>query len=260
MNALKNRADKVAEWTGGVFRTSVENIGSLALFFIRLSREKWHKGMIVEQMYVTGVKSLSFVAMSSVFVGFITIMTYTNLTARLNVEPFIMGMMVSRLVFMELGPTLVGLILAGKIGAKIASEISFMRIAEQIDALTCLSLNPMRYLINSRVVACLLMGPVFFATSSLIAILSSQIFASLTCGVSAADFYSGMKNSFQLTIAVMGIVKVTSFSVTNAIVGCYYGFYASGGALGIGKATRNTVVASSLLILLENIILTTLLL
>lgn len=257
---LKKYFDDFAESVGHTCRISVESAGALAAFFCSSIRESWRIKLIIEQMYELGNKSLSFVALSSTFVGFITTITYTNLTNRLFVAPTIMGRMVSRVVFMELGPALVGLILAGKIGAKIASEISSMRMTEQIDALTCLSLSPKSYLITPRIVACFLMGPVFFVMSSLIAIISSQVFATLTCGVGFFAFYNSMRGSFDLVIVMMGLIKVTVFSTTNAVIGCYFGYSASGGAAGVGKATRNTVVASSLFILLENIFLTKILL
>jgi phospholipid/cholesterol/gamma-HCH transport system permease protein len=256
MTSLKKLSDDLAEWVGHSFRISIESAGALATFFFSSIREIWRVNLIIEQMYMLGNKSLSFIALSSTFVGFITTITYTNLTDRLFVAPSIMGRMVSRVVFMELGPALVGLILAGKIGAKIASEIASMRMTEQIDALTCLSLSPKSYLITPRIVACFFMGPVFFVVSSLIAIISSQFFASLTCGVGFFAFYNGMRGSFDLIIIMMGLVKVTVFSTTNAVIGCYFGFTAFGGATGVGKATRNTVIASSLFILLENILLT----
>lgn len=256
MIILKRFSDDLAEWVGHTCRISLEGAGALAIFFFSSIKGIWKINFIIEQMYLLGNKSLSFVALSSTFVGFITTITYTNLTDRLFVAPSIMGRMVSRVVFMELGPALVGLILAGKIGAKIASEISSMRMTEQIDALTCLSLSPKSYLVTPRIVACFLMGPVFFVVSSIIAIISSQVFASLTCGVGFFAFYNGMRGSFDLIIILMGLIKVTVFSSTNAVIGCYFGYTASGGAFGVGKATRNTVVASSLFILLENILLT----
>lgn len=253
---IKVRADDLATFTGRSCRESIEIIGRISLFFYTATQKKAKSSHLFEQMYLLGDKSLLFVASASIFVGFITILTYTNLTDSLHIDPFIMGRMVSRVVFMELGPALVGLILAGKIGATIASEISSMRISEQIDALTCLSISPMSYLACTRIWACFLMGPVYFVVSSTTSIISSQIFAYWSCGVRSVTFYSGMKDSFDIAIVMMGLIKVTLFSTTNAVIGCFYGFEASGGASGVGIATRNTVVASSLLILFENLILT----
>ncbi len=255
-NLLLKLIDDTAEIFGASLRESLEYIGRLSFMGIKVIRAKWRFHLIVEQMSILGVNSLPFVSLSSVFVGFISTMTYSNLTDKLYLSPGFMGMMIGKMIFMELGPVIVGLILAARIGAKITSEIANMRISEQIDAYTCLSLEPFSYLLTPRVIACTFMGPVFFVFSSLTALISSQAFGLFEYGVSAKIFYNGMRHFFELKIIFMGLIKVIVFSSINALAGCYYGYYVTGGAVGIGRATRNSVVSSSLLILTANIILT----
>ena len=248
--------DDIAEKFGAGFRESVEYIGGLSSLGIRVLTVKWRFHLIVEQMLILGVHSLFYVSLSSIFVGFISTMTYSTLVAKLYVTPVFMGMMLGKIIFMELGPTLIGLILAGRIGAKITSEIAAMRVSEQIDAYTCLSMDPVSYLLTPRVVGCTLMGPAFFVFSSLTALVSAQIFGLFVYGVSATTFYSGMKHFFELKIVSMGLIKVTVFASINALTGCYYGYYVTGGAIGVGRATRNAVVSSSVLILTTNLLIT----
>lgn len=248
--------DDIAEKFGAGFRESVEYIGGLSLLGIRVITAKWRFHLIVEQMLVLGIYSLPVVSFSSIFVGFISTLTYTSITDKLNVPPGFMGMMIGKIIFMDLGPTLVGLVLAGRIGAKITSEIAAMRVSEQIDAYTSLSMEPVSYLLTPRVVACALMGPTFFVFSSLAALVSAQIFGLFVYGVSATTFYTSMKHFFELKIISMGLIKVIVFTSINALTGCYYGYYVTGGAVGVGRATRNSVVSSSVLILTANILLT----
>lgn len=248
--------DNIAEKFGSGLRESIEYLGGLSFMGIKVLMAKWRFHLIVEQMLILGIYSLPFVSLSSIFVGFISTMTYTSLTDRLYLSPGFMGMMVGKIIFMELGPVIVGLILAGRIGAKITSEIAVMRVSEQIDAYTCLSMEPFSYLLTPRVLACTFMGPVFFVFSSLTALISSQIFGLFAYGVSAETFYHGMRHFFELKIVFMGLIKVIVFASINALAGCYYGYYVTGGSIGVGRATRNSVVSSSVLILTINILLT----
>ena len=163
--------------------------------------------------------------------------------------------MITDAVLIDLGPALVGLVLAGRIAAKITAEIGTMRVSEQIDALKCLGLDPMAYYIGPRIVACMLMGPVFFVFSSFVAVVCSQFFATYAYAVTPATFYGGVKYGFRIQVIGIGIAKVLVFSAINALCGCYFGYNASGGAVGVGKATRQAVVASSLLILIANFLL-----
>jgi len=248
--------DDIAVKFGEGSRESIEYLGGLSYMGIQVLKAKWRYHLIVEQMIILGVHSLAFVSLSSIFIGFISTITYTSVVAKLYVTPGFMGMMVGKIVLMELGPVIVGLVLAGRIGAKITSEIAAMRVTEQIDAYICLSMEPFSYLFTPRVVACALMGPVFFVFSCLTALLSAQVFSLFAYGVSAVTFYSGMRHFFELKIVFMGLTKVIVFASLNSLAGCYYGYYATGGAVGVGRATRNSVVSSSVLIIAANMLLT----
>ncbi|MBD3345777.1 MAG: ABC transporter permease [Chitinivibrionales bacterium] len=252
--------DNIAETFGASARLSIEMIGNLGIFFCRTIFARWRYGAIVEQMYHIGVMSLPMVMLVSICVGGISAITYVSITDALHPAPSLMGKMVSTTVFIDLGPALIGLILAGRIAAKITAELGIMRVTEQIDALTILSLDPYSYLILPRIAAGFFMAPVFFVAGSLVSIVSSQIFASLTMGLSSSVFYNGMKYGFTLQSMFTGIVKVVIFTVINTLVGCYYGYSTTGGAIGVGLFTRDAVVASCVLIIVANMIVSALLL
>ncbi|MBD3322570.1 MAG: ABC transporter permease [Chitinivibrionales bacterium] len=257
---MKRLLNDLADTFGASVRVSIEMIGSLSIFFARTVFSRWRYRAIVDQMYHIGVMSLPMVMLVSICVGGISAITYVSITDALHPAPSLMGKMVSTTVFIDLGPALIGLILAGRIAAKITAEIGNMKVTEQIDALTVLSLDPYSYLILPRIAAGFFMAPVFFVAGSLVSIISSQIFSTLTMGLSPYIFYNGMKYGFTLQSMMTGVVKVIIFTVINTLVGCYYGHSTTGGAIGVGLFTRDAVVASCVLIIVANLIVSALLL
>lgn len=254
-SGIKNITDDIAELFGRNTRISFETLGGMAMFIFKAASARWRIYFIVEQMFLLGVNSIPLVMFVSVFVGFITSLTFQAIMSAVHSSGAIMGRMIGDAVFLELGPALVGLILAGRIAAKISAEIGSMRVTDQLDAFECLCLNPMEYLIGPRIIACVLMGPVFFTISSAVALITSQIFSQFAFSVSPATFFGGVKYGFRIEVAIIGVLKVLVFSFINGLCGCYFGYYTTGGAVGVGKSTRQAVVASSVLILIANFVL-----
>lgn len=246
--------DRMALSLGAAVRVSFETLGSIGILFWKVltGRPKFH--ILIEQMVALGVSSLPIVLLASMFTGFIATWMVKYLAGDFVGMQYL-GMLVLKVVLVELGPTLIGLILAGRIGAKLAAEVGTMRVTEQIDALLCLSLDPIRYVIAPRVLSGFIMQPVLFVFGSVAAIVSSQILASLALGLPAATFYNSMHIMFEMSGIYMGLLKSFAFGGIITLCGCYFGFNTTGGAVGVGASTRKAVVSSSILILIANLII-----
>jgi len=207
---------------------------------------------IAEQLLFVGVRSIPICLLASIFTGFIATWQVHYL-AQDMVGLQYLGMMVLKVVVSELGPTLIGLVLAGRIGAKVAAEVGTMRVTEQLDALTCLSLDPMKYIISPKIIAAFIMTPALFIYGSIAAIVSSQLIATLVFDLHAGTFYNSMKLMFNINDIYMGLVKSFIFGGITGLTGCYYGYFTTGGAAGVGESTRNAVVSASVMILAANL-------
>jgi phospholipid/cholesterol/gamma-HCH transport system permease protein len=250
--------DRIADSFGASVRESFERLGSMSMLFIQAmtTRQRWD--YVFEQMMLIGIKSLPIVLLASVFTGFITTWQVKYLAGDVMGLRYL-GMLVIRVVLTELGPTLIGLVLAGRIGAKLAAEVGSMRVTEQIDAMTCLSLNPISYIVAPRIIAGFVMVPVLFVFGCITAIISSQILATLALDLRPFTFYNSMRIMFSMRDLVIGLFKSFSFGGLIAICGSYFGFYTTGGAVGVGDATRKAVVAASIMVLIVNLIISQLL-
>ncbi len=254
---MKNIFDELAVSAGVFTREQVERVGDIALFTWRIFRvfpstfKRFH--LVVEQMMVLGVSSLPIIIMTSVFVGAVSTWQVQYLFAS-AIPLTYLGAAVGKAVFTELGPVFTALIITGRISAKLAAELGTMRVTEQVDAMTCLSLDPYTYLLAPRLIAGVVMLPILTIFSSFIAIVSAQLLAQMALGLDAAIFYQGLKWLFRVQDVVICLVKAFVFGSVISLSGCYFGYLASGGAVGVGVATKNAVVAAMVLILLSNLI------
>jgi len=228
-------------------------------YFIRCLREFRHiyfyRRQVVEQCYAVGMGSLSLVCLISAFSGMaISIQMAYQMEA--YVPDYMVGSIVVRSVVLELAPVLMGLVLAGRVGAGIASEVGAMKVSEQVDALTSLAVSPVGYLMMPRVIAGLVMIPVLVVFASTVAIFMGFIMAVVKMEISVENFVRGMKLDFQGYDVVVGLVKSTVFGGLITFIGCYKGLQTEGGAQGVGRAATAAVVISSALILILDYFLT----
>ncbi len=251
---MKAKMDAVALLFGNAILKGFSDVGGMGrfLFHALISRPKISN--VLEQMMGLGVSSMPIVLLAAVFTGFIATWQVKYLAGDLMGLQYL-GMMVIKVVFSELGPTLIGLMLAGRIGAKVAAEVGTMRVTEQIDAMICLSLNPVKYFIAPRILAGFIMTPILFIYASLAAIVSAQLLATFALGLHAGTYYNSMKLMFYMNDLNMGLVKSFVFGGITAITGTYFGYYTTGGAVGVGSSTRNAVVSASILILIFNVLI-----
>jgi phospholipid/cholesterol/gamma-HCH transport system permease protein len=172
-----------------------------------------------------------------------------------SVSEDILGSAVSAAIFIELAPVLVGIVVAGRVGASIAAELGTMRVTEQIDALETLAIDPVRYLAAPRFSAGWLMMPMLVIYANFVAHMGAYVVAHLLQGISTSTFFGSVQRHFLLYNVMAGQVKALVFGGGTALVGCAIGFKTGGGAEGVGKATIKAFVFSSSFILIADYIL-----
>jgi phospholipid/cholesterol/gamma-HCH transport system permease protein len=163
-------------------------------------------------------------------------------------------------VILEFSPTIISLILAGKVGSRIASEIGSMKISQQIDALQVLGVNPANFLIFPKIIASVLINPVLIIFSIFMSLAGGYLIAQLTDLYTPQDYVTGLRYSFSAFTVFYAIIKTVVFAFIISSVSGYHGYKVKGGALQVGQASTNAVVHSSIGIILFNLILTQLLL
>ncbi len=258
MTGIISQLNNSAMHVGAYTRQSLALTGSMTAMLYN-SFKKLHKiEALLQEMYDIGFKSLPIVLLASIFIGFISAWQVIYLGGDAFSMRYI-GAAIIRVVLTELGPTLLGLVLAGRISAKLASEIGSMQVSEQINAYKCLSLDPESYLIAPRVLTGFIMMPVLFILGSIAAIVSSQVISSAYTGQDPIVYYNSMKLLYKNNDAVIGIMKSFFFGGTITLCGCYFGYHTTGGALGVGASTRKAVVTASIIILVINLFISQLL-
>lgn len=202
-----------------------------------------------------GYYSLPVVGMTALFTGMVlALQSYTGFT-RFNAESAVAGVVVLS-VTRELAPVLAGLMVAGRVGAAIAAEIGTMRVTEQIDALSTLSVNPFKYLIAPRLIAGTIMLPILVLIGDVIGVFGGYVVAIYNLGFSEGSYLSQTWDILETMDVVSGLVKACVFGFIVSMLGCYHGFNSQRGAQGVGAATTNAVVSASIMILIFNYILT----
>ena len=233
--------------------------------FMRNVIKKPEKGVIFRSSLLTefvglGVESLGIVVIISIFMGaIIVIQTAFNIDSPL-IPIYTIGFMTRQSMILEFSPTIVSLILAGKVGSRIASEIGTMQVTEQIDALEIMGVNPANHLILPKMIAAMLIFPIIIVISMFIGIFGGWLAGNLTGLVTSHDFIYGIQLEFHAYDVVYALIKTVCFAYIITTVAGYFGYYTRGGALEVGTASTKGVVYSSIFIIFFNLILTQLLL
>jgi phospholipid/cholesterol/gamma-HCH transport system permease protein len=210
---------------------------------------------ILRQMEQVGVNSLPVVLITATFTGMVlALQTYTGFR-RFNAESLV-GTVVALSMTRELGPVLTGLMVSGRVGSAMAAELGTMRVTEQIDALLTLATNPVKYLIVPRFMAALIVLPILTAIADMIGMIGGYFIAVNVLGTNPTVYIRMTKKYLELEDIYGGLLKAAVFGMIIALIGCYQGFYAKGGAEGVGIATTRAVVLSCILILISNYFIT----
>ena len=202
-----------------------------------------------------GWLSLPVVGLTALFTGGALALQIYAGGARFNAEAVVPQIVAIGMV-RELGPVLVGLMIAARVTSSIAAEIATMKVTEQIDALVTLSTHPMKYLTVPRVLAATLAVPLLVAVGDVIGIFGGYAVATGTLGFNAATYVENTVDFLETRDLVSSLIKGAVFGCLAALMGCYFGMQSGRGAQGVGRATKSSVEAAAVLILAANFLLT----
>jgi len=244
---------------GRSFLALLASIGRVAIYagvtLSHLVRPPFYLREFLSALLAIGYFSLPVVGLTMIFTGGALALQIYSGGARFNAEA-VVPQIVAIGIVRELGPVLTGLMVAGRVSAAIAAEIGTMKVTEQIDALTTLSTNPIKYLTVPRVLAATLVVPMLAAVGDIIGILGGYLVGIGRLDFNAATYLQNTVDFLEATDVVSGLVKASVFGFIVALMGCYHGMNSGRGAQGVGRATTNAVVSSSIQILASNYLLT----
>lgn len=235
------------------------SIGRVSLFTSQVASHAFRGPFYIKELLYSviniGYFSLPVVGLTAIFTGAaLALQIYAGGT-RFSAEAVVPQIVAIGMV-RELGPVLVGLMIAARVTSSIAAEIATMRVTEQIDALVTLSTHPIKYLVVPRVVAALLTVPLLVAVGDIIGILGGYMIGTGSLGFNSAAYLHNTANFLEPIDIVSSLVKGAVFGVISALMGCYYGMNSGRGAQGVGRATKGAVEAAAVLILAANFLLT----
>jgi phospholipid/cholesterol/gamma-HCH transport system permease protein len=204
--------------------------------------------VILRQIVDIGYFSLPVVGLTAIFTGMVlALQSYTGFS-RFAAESAVATVVVLS-VTRELGPVIAGLMVAGRVGAAMAAEIGTMRVTDQIDALTTLSTDPLRYLVLPRLLAGFITLPLLVVVADIIGVFGGYLVGIYKFGFNPEAYLTRTEQYLETSDVVSGLVKAAVFGFIVALMGCYHGYHSRGGAQGVGQATTYAVVSASILIL-----------
>ncbi|MGH8226631.1 MAG: lipid asymmetry maintenance ABC transporter permease subunit MlaE [Steroidobacteraceae bacterium] len=237
---------------------SVQHIGATSVFAVRLLAECGpalaRPGLIVEQIYNSGARSLIIIMLSGVSTGAVLGLLGANVLQRFGSENYV-GIIAALGLLKELGPVLTALLFAGRAGTALTSEIGLMRATDQLTAMEIMAVNPMRYVAAPRFLGGLISMPLLTAVFNIVGLYGAQLVGVGQMGVDKGSFWSQMQGSVSLGDVNEAIVKSLVFGFVASLIAVYEGYHAEPTAEGVGRATTRTVVASSVLTLLLDYVL-----
>ncbi|MDR2340438.1 MAG: ABC transporter permease [Deltaproteobacteria bacterium] len=216
----------------------------------------WRLRAILKQMEFVGVDSLLVVILTGVFTGGVFTLQIIYGFRRFSAESMV-GPTVATAMTRELGPVLTALMVTGRVGSAMAAELSAMKVTEQIDALTVMAAEPVKYLISPRIIAGILMLPLLTAVADAVGVVGGY-FVAMAKGLDPGQFAGRIQEIVVMDDVFDGLVKSAVFGFILTSVGCYMGYYCKGGAAGVGKSTTVAVVISYVSILVGDFIMTAL--
>jgi phospholipid/cholesterol/gamma-HCH transport system permease protein len=238
-------------------------VGLMAAFFGRALatavRPPYRAGLVLQQAEFVGVGSLFIVMLTGVFTG--AVFTLQSMTAleRVGMESMV-GAMVLISIARELGPVLTALMVTGRVGSAMATELGTMRVTEQIDAMEVMAVDPVNYLVVPRMIACAVMVPILALLFLLVAFGGGYFVAVMVMGIDEGAYMARIEWTLDPYDFYHGALKSIVFGVILALVGCYKGYHAEGGARGVGQATTQAVVIGSIAIFVIDYVVTSILL
>jgi phospholipid/cholesterol/gamma-HCH transport system permease protein len=246
---------------GALFIDTVSRLGRTGVFLVRTIGCSVTPPIklvrVLKQIWFVGWKSVLVICLTGAFTGMVLALQGYPTLRRVGSEAFL-GPLVALSLIRELGPVLAALMVTGRAGSSIAAELGIMRTNDQIDALELMGLNPLRYLVVPNLLACLIALPMLAAIFDVVGIFGGYLVGVRLLGLNSGTYFGEMTNYVEVHDVVGGVYKAMSFGVLIAWVCCYKGFYSRFGAEGVSAATTQAVVNSSVLILVWDYMVTSL--
>lgn len=238
--------------------------GKYTLFLGKVFRkpEKWSLffRQTVTEIDKLVLNSIPLISLISLFIGAVlVIQTASNMTSPFLPKMYV-GYLARESLVLEFCSTMICLILAGKIGSNISSEIGTMRITEQIDAMEMMGVNSANFLVLPKIVSTTLLNPLLTLTSIIFGLAGGYILVAVTGIIKTADYVSGIQFAYTGWYVTYSFIKTAVFSFIISSISAFYGYYAKGGSLGVGRSSTRAIVIASALILISNLVLTKILL
>jgi phospholipid/cholesterol/gamma-HCH transport system permease protein len=227
--------------------------------FARAFRPPLRLRAVVEQIEAIGVRSISIVLLTAIFSSMVMTVQFALQLVRFGAKEWV-GNVVGVSLARELGPVLTALLVGGRVGAGIAAELGSMAVTEQIDAVRALGADPIKRLVVPRVLATMFALPLLSTIAVVLGIFGGAFIASLDIAIPIAHFYNAALRSVTLGDFLSGLTKTVFFGFNISIVACHQGLNARGGTVGVGRATTQTVVITSIVTLISDFFLTKLIL
>ncbi len=242
---------------------SLEVLGEVTLLagrtFARAVKPPFGIQDIVVQIEAIGMRSMSIALLTAVFSSMVMTVQFALQLARFGAKEWV-GNVIGVSLARELGPVLTALMVGGRVGAGIAAELGSMAVTEQIDAVRALGADPIKRLVVPRVVATMFVLPLLSCIAVVVGVLGGAVIATFDGGVTVSQFYHAALRSTTMGDFLSGMTKTVFFGFNIAIVACHRGLGAHGGTVGVGRATTETVVVTSVVTLISDFILTKLIL
>ena len=259
MSPLSKGLESLGRSAGATGSRIAEGAGDLAYLAARSLRAlvtpPWERAAWLAQMEQIGVRSLGVAAITTIFTGMVLALQTALALPGLGVKYYI-GTVVSKSTVRELVPVLVALIVGGRIGSGMTAEIGTMKVTEQVDAMRAMAADPVRKLVVPKLAATLVMLPALTLIGDVLGVLGGLVIAVLQLQLTASFYWNDVLQALTLNDFASGLGKSFFFAFFITIVACHNGLTAKGGADGVGRATTNTVVLASILILVSDFFLT----
>lgn len=232
-------------------------IGSM---FVRRESFLTYVRLTIDECMKIGINSIFIVSIVSIFIGAVTtLQTAYNLVSPF-IPPYVISLVVRDMTILELAPTVMAIVYAGKVGSNIAGELGTMRISEQIDALEVMGINSASYLVLPKIIASFFTYPMLVVLSAFLSILGGYLAGTMTGTLTGYEYTYGIRSEFSEFSVVFALIKSFTFALVVAAISAYKGYFTSGGALEVGQASTAAVTNSCIGILTADFLLTKLLL
>ncbi len=238
-------------------RNFLAETGDMSRFVTRLFREIWFPPYevkeILRQSYEIGYRSLPLVGLTAFIIGLVLTLQSRPTLARFGAESWLPAM-VGISIIREIGPVIVALVCAGKIGSSIGAELGSMKVTEQIDAMEVSGTNPFKYIVVSRILSATFMIPILVIIGDAIALFGSFLAVKITSAVSLTLFFNRVFESAHFSDFIPAFIKTFFFGFAIGMIGCYKGYNSKKGTEGVGESANSSVVVASLLVFVIDLV------